>query len=355
MRIRTASDFERLLGNGYALPPYSVSFWLTRQCNLACRMCWVDQSSSGGKSRLTLDEYRAIVDQLVPFMPRVSLTGGEPLLNPIAVPLSQYIKGRGLRLSLNTNGTLLADVADTLVETGLDDISISIDGVEHEHDSIRGKKGAFRDTVEGIEAVVEAKRRRGVRWPIVRINFTIIGPNTQFMKDVFELGKEKGVDCISYQHTQFITPALIERHNQVFQSLFGQTSPNLDGFARATPEVDTEKLYETIVNLKNRVGTGFKPAPTKVNFYPELTKEQLSNYYQDPEAPIRSKCRSRWYRVDIGPEGDVTPCLSYVAGDLRVEPLLKIWNNESYRRFRRELKRAKTYPGCLRCCGLFSD
>jgi hypothetical protein len=39
-------------------------------------------------------------------------------------------------------------------------------------------------------------------------------------------------------------------------------------------------------------------------------------------------------------------------GNIKDEPLLKIFNNERYRKFRRRLQTEGLLPVCARCCGL---
>ena len=51
-----------------------------------------------------------------------------------------------------TNGSLLTEeVIAKLAATGVDEISVSIDGLEETHDRIRGEHGAFTKTVATIK------------------------------------------------------------------------------------------------------------------------------------------------------------------------------------------------------------
>jgi MoaA/NifB/PqqE/SkfB family radical SAM enzyme len=95
--------------------------------------------------------------------------------------------------------------------------------------------------------------------------------------------------------------------------------------------------------------------PFRVYTYPEMDPDDLARYYSAKPRYLKSTCCSRWSRVDIMPDGTVTPCLSYKVGNIRKESFMHIWNSSRYRDFRKKLNRQGAWPGCIRCCGLFSD
>jgi radical SAM protein with 4Fe4S-binding SPASM domain len=61
-------------------------------------------------------------------------------------------------------------------------------------------------------------------------------------------------------------------------------------------------------------------------------------------------CTAVWSVMHVGPHGDVFPCYSYNMGNVREMTVQQIWNGERYRDFRRELKAAGVFPGCVGCC-----
>ncbi|HUU57511.1 MAG TPA: radical SAM protein, partial [bacterium] len=96
-RGRVALKLERGLG-GRALPPYALSFWLTRRCNLNCEMCWVERSRNvegdayvRPERELTLAELKSVVDDVARWRPRVGITGGEPFVRRDAVDFISYV------------------------------------------------------------------------------------------------------------------------------------------------------------------------------------------------------------------------------------------------------------------------
>jgi MoaA/NifB/PqqE/SkfB family radical SAM enzyme len=289
-RARVALKLERRLGRGRALAPYAVSFWVTRRCNLNCEMCWVEHSRRlegdeylRARDELTLDELKAVVDDIARWRPRVGITGGEPFLRRDALEFIAYVKSRGLRCGVNTNGTFLARDAEALVETGLDGIMVSVD------------------------------------------EFT-------------------------FQHQWFTDRETADAQRALFAELFGRDTTYLQGFVAAEmPPVDVDALRRQVKAIKG------KNWPFTVNFYPDLDERELEPFYESPRRNFRNECFSRWLRADVFPDGTVSPCLGLDVGNVRGKPFSEIWNGPAFRRFRAELAGRGLFPGCSRCCGLFSD
>ena len=92
--------------------PLRGVFELTPRCNLDCRMCYVHlterQLQESGRTPLTGSQWKGIMAQAIDAgMLNVLLTGGETLLHPDFDDIYLYLQGRGIEISVNTNGTLL--------------------------------------------------------------------------------------------------------------------------------------------------------------------------------------------------------------------------------------------------------
>jgi MoaA/NifB/PqqE/SkfB family radical SAM enzyme len=88
--------------------------------------------------------------------------------------------------------------------------------------------------------------------------------------------------------------------------------------------------------------------------YPALDHQEMCRYYLEPSAhvgPHRAVCL--WLFTMIHPNGEVSPCEGFNAGNLNEQTLMEIWNGEKLRRFRRTLRSAGTFPVCHRCCVLY--
>ncbi len=312
-------------------------------------MCWVKADSTASDELMEYSDWCRLIDDLSAWKPRLTITGGEPLLVDFVPDLVRLAAAKGFRVNLGTNGTQLADVADDLVGSGLQDLSVSLDGPREVHDRIRGMPGVFDRVRDGIRNVIDAKRRAGSALPYVRLNCTLTKANQEVLPDVVALAEEWGVDSLSFQHLWFTTPEVLQQHNDQFREAFGQDSQGLSGFLVGDMAPDPEVLDRELGEL-GQVSSGQLP----VYVYPELDSAQMRRFYREPEYAIRRMCRSRWFRTDVMPNGDVIPCLSYVTGNVRVSQFSDIWNNGRYRQFRKRLLKG-LFPGCMRCCGLFSD
>jgi len=306
-------------------------------------MCWVEAKP---RPRLTAAEWLRLADQVRRWRPRITLTGGEPSLHPEMLELAAGVKSRGLYLSLNTNGLRLAGMSEELVALGLDDISVSLDGMAAGHDTVRGRPGAWGRTVEGIRTLLAARGGRG--WPVVRVTTVVSAENVEDLEPLHRMLADLGVDCHTLQHRWFVSPALLEAHEEEAGRRLGLDSEGLRGFLWDTP-TPVPGLREQVERLR-----GLRLGPELVSS-PDLSPEEMEAYYRSPERALRDACVSRWYRLTILPDGQATPCLGLVVGSVREQAFGSIWNGAPMRRFRRDLVAHGHLPGCLRCCGLFSD
>lgn len=312
-------------------------------------MCWVKSDDVGSDELLDYSNWCRLIDDLGTWKPRLTVTGGEPLLIDFVPDLINYAAGKGFRVNMGTNGFRLGETADELVSSGLQDLSVSLDGPRKVHDEVRGKPGVFDKVQDGIRRIMAAKKRAGSVLPYIRLNCTMTKANQESLQDVVMLAEEWGVDSLSFQHLWFTTRGILERHNRQFQQVFGQESPDLKGFLVGDLTPNPDVLIREFGELEQ---VSDRKLPVYV--YPELDSVQLRKFYRQPDYVFRKVCRSRWFRTDVMPNGDVMPCLSYVAGNVRQSSFSEIWNHDQYREFRAHLLKG-LFPGCLRCCGLFSD
>ncbi len=143
-------------------PIAELYFYLTADCNLNCRHCWIEPrhlAASASSSCLDPALFVKIIDQAVPLgLNRVKFTGGEPLFHPRIEDLIDVVKKRGLRLTVETNGTLCTrEIAEKIASVDNAFVSVSLDAANPEiHEWIRGKKGCFAETLTGIRNLTGA-------------------------------------------------------------------------------------------------------------------------------------------------------------------------------------------------------
>jgi MoaA/NifB/PqqE/SkfB family radical SAM enzyme len=351
-----AVDLERRWGRGWCLPALMVAVEPTSNCNLRCSMCprwgesgWFSVEERGAvDGQLSFVDLARLVDELRMWRPTLYVTGGEPLLSRVLVPFCAYASRQGLRLIVNTNGLLLENQAKDIVGAGVSQLIISIDGPERVHDEIRGVSGSWRRALAGIEAVQSIRGRREAL-PRIQLNCTISSSNQGRLKEVVELALDLRVDSLNFQHLAFIDEATFTAHRRAIAGLFEDEDEHryLESLVLADPGVDSGRLWTELGAIAE------SRKEMRISVSPALSREELDLYY-DPGVPgMRDRCFYPWHATRILSNGDVSPCLGYVVGNIRENRLSQIWNGEKYRHFRSLLVERGLFPGCARCCHLF--
>jgi len=169
------ADYLRY-GRGHGAPKTAgerrpIVVWnITRSCNLKCLHCYSDSDAKSYAGELDWDQCKAVVDDLAAYgVPGLLLSGGEPLAHPQVFKLADYAKGKGLRLTLSTNGTLITpDKAILLKQIGFAYVGISLDGIGATHDHFRGRQGAFDAAVNAFRHCRAAGQRVGLRLTLTK-------------------------------------------------------------------------------------------------------------------------------------------------------------------------------------------
>ncbi|MHB1697625.1 MAG: 12,18-didecarboxysiroheme deacetylase [bacterium] len=200
-----ASDALRYGRMSSKLPSHLLQFsedkkpvivWnMTRTCNLNCVHCYSQSKNLQYNNELTLEEGKAFINDISAFgSPVMLFSGGEPLMHPHFLDLCFYAKSKGMRAVISTNGTLITrELAKELKKVGLSYVGISLDGLEAVHDKFRGKKGAFKEAINGINYAKEAGIKVGLR-------FTINKRNAQEIPGIFRLLEEENVPRVCFYH-----------------------------------------------------------------------------------------------------------------------------------------------------------
>jgi 12,18-didecarboxysiroheme deacetylase len=173
-----------------------VVVWnVTRRCNLKCAHCYSKSEDLDYSGELTLDEGKALIDDLAQFgSPVILFSGGEPLVRRDIIELIRYAVQRGRRAVLSTNGTLIDEpMAEKLQNIGLSYVGISLDGLESTHDRFRGVEGSFKKVMRAIRACQSKGLKVGLRFTINKRNYTDV-------PGVFDLVEEMEIPRICFYH-----------------------------------------------------------------------------------------------------------------------------------------------------------
>jgi len=156
--------------------PLHVDIETTAKCNLSCPMCpsrHVSKVRYKEYGHMDMGLFKRIVDECVRnkvYSIRLSWRG-EVLVNPRLSECVYYAKvvKRIPSVSFLTNGSLLrGEIAEKLIDYGLDYISVSIDGMDDMYNKIRNPL-KFNDIYVNLENFRKLKKDKGARKPLVRV------------------------------------------------------------------------------------------------------------------------------------------------------------------------------------------
>ncbi|MBP3857745.1 MAG: radical SAM protein, partial [Ruminiclostridium sp.] len=124
--------------------PYLIQVFPVYACNFHCNFCLhaLDRSKHGYISDTTLMDlvlYKKCIDDMKQFPRKLKMLRfaaiGEPLLHPQITDMIAYAKQAGIADSVDivTNGSLLThELSEKLIDSGLDRLRISVDGISDE-------------------------------------------------------------------------------------------------------------------------------------------------------------------------------------------------------------------------------
>jgi AdoMet-dependent heme synthase len=175
-------------------------------CNLRCAHCWVSSPWSGNvfecrpRKEEEIDAQRLgeVLDEAIPLGLRgVKFTGGEPLSREDFPSLHRQATGRGLRVTLETNGTLdPPGLWEAFQERPPDFVALSLDFPgEEDHDRYRGVPGAWRRTVEFSRRL----SRAGVPFQLV---MSMDGPDLPRIREMAVLASSTGASSLAVNLVQ---------------------------------------------------------------------------------------------------------------------------------------------------------
>ncbi|MDP9456174.1 MAG: GTP 3',8-cyclase MoaA [Actinobacteria bacterium] len=131
---------------------------VTDRCNFRCQYCMPEDIKFQDKSHiLTLEEMLTFAEACLQLgVTKVRVTGGEPLVRRGVVWFVEQLKEMGFHdVTMTTNGYLLKENLEGLVEAGLDRINVSLDTLQPEKFKFITRRDHFEKVWEAIMAALE--------------------------------------------------------------------------------------------------------------------------------------------------------------------------------------------------------
>ena len=155
--------------------PNRMDISLTYDCNNKCHHCYLKENKNKDGT-LTTIQWKEIIDKLWEIgIPQLVFTGGEVFLKKDdIIELAEYSKK--FVCGIITNGTLItSEIAKELKRVELDWIQITLESAtESIHDEMVGRKGAWKETVQGIKNCINAEVPVSINATLTKKNCSVL-------------------------------------------------------------------------------------------------------------------------------------------------------------------------------------
>lgn len=289
--------------------PIAVTIEPTTACNLGCPECPSGlRSFTRPTGSIKSPFFKETIDALHRDLLYVSFYfQGEPFLNKGLPDMIQYAASKNIYTAVSTNAHFLDDyTARRTVESGLDRLIISVDGVTQDTYEKYRVGGSLHKVLEGASNMVKWKKVLNRKKPFLIFQFLVVKPNEHEIAAMQDMARQVGVDALWLKSAQV----------QDFENDPNGLIPTLDQYSR----------YQ-----KDRFGK------TQI-------KSKMPNH-----------CWKMWHGNVISWDGRVLPCCfdkdaAHQLGDLSNTTMAEIWKNKNYRMFRTELMQSrKNIDICANC------
>jgi MoaA/NifB/PqqE/SkfB family radical SAM enzyme len=333
--------------------PPTVSFTITNACNLRCQMCgqWSEEgylrsSPARLKQEMGLSDWKRLVDEVAAHdIHSVLLRGGEVFLFPEIIPLLEYIRRKDIFVSIDTNGTQLDRYAADLARIGNMHLTVSVDGPEEIHDSVRGMEGCLRRVRAGLEKLREEEKKTG-RTLSKSITFTISPYSYRGLGKIPEVSRSLGISSICIVPYYYIPQSVGLKYEQELRENFDCEAFSWRGFHHEESGVDIEAFGNEL--------RAYRAALAGITDYPyfPMTEEEYRTWFADAVTPVGSTaCANVEKLIDIQPTGEANFCVDfpdYSFGNVRESTIAELWNSPRAEKFR-EYRRKQPLAVCYRC------
>lgn len=183
--------------------PLYILTELNSFCNLRCKMCkHAEDSSKIERKSMPLEMFESIIKQCSELgVPSINIgTGTECTLHPNIDRIISDVKKTGaIDKFFLTNGSTLNDkLINQIFEGEFERVEISVDAATIQtYQKIR-INGNYQKLEENIDRLIEEKKRRNVKLPIIRLSFCVQDDNVEEIDMFYEKWANR-VDVIEYQ------------------------------------------------------------------------------------------------------------------------------------------------------------
>lgn len=186
--------------------PTMVKIDISPLCNLHCTICVhayprgnpdLEAQRFGGRPLMSLDQYRQIIEQIRRKASAVSLYYlGDPYIHPDVDAMCRIAADAGLSVHLNSNFSFRFsdERIEQIVRSGVTHLTVCVDGLSQEVYQRTRVGGKIDLVMSNLRRVCEARRRAGLRYPEVEVQYIRFHHNAHEVEAAERLCMEIGVD-----------------------------------------------------------------------------------------------------------------------------------------------------------------
>jgi len=212
IRIQFTLRTTRVIGY-----PYDIIIDPCNICMLHCPLCPTGiGDTSRTKAILSFRLFKKIIDEIGEYVISVNFSNwGEPLLNRHLPEMIEYCKKVKyipfVKFDTNLNVVLTKNTARRLLLSGLDLLSVSIDGVTQETYEKYRRGGDLRKVFDNLKLLIDERQKLGLEKPYIIWQFLVFKHNLHEIEEAIKIAR-KLVDAIkiasarAYTGTDVIKP-----------------------------------------------------------------------------------------------------------------------------------------------------
>lgn len=314
MKKRCCKLFECVEAAEVVKFPKVIRIEPSSTCNLNCIHCPTGTINMG-RGLMSEGIFTQILDSIKPYLSTIEVVvlyhGGEPLLNQgFEKMVSELKKTTKAKIKTVTNGMLLnTKRIEGIINAGLDEIEISLDGLNSEENNYIRKGCDFDKVAKNAHLLIEIKRNRKSKMPVVHIS------TTQFLekKDQNYQLKNESISIPQYLLEEFRSEIRAQEIESI-KSTYAMRWPDM--------KIDHKLIDEIIIT--------------------------------DNDAVDHNYCDHVMNTLTIRYNGDVVPCCydltsKLVMGNVQNQRLDQIWNSSKYQALRNSICEMKFGDLCNNC------
>jgi radical SAM protein with 4Fe4S-binding SPASM domain len=263
------------------------------------------------------------------------------MMHPRLFDMIAYAVGKNIRVTSTSNLTLLSPRrAEQCVQSGLDELNISVDSADPEtYEKIR-VRSRFTRVEQNVKLLTATRRRLASETPRTKLVAVLMRQTLAGLPDLVRLAKRWEIPEVFIQHLchDFAESSLPAEYRPMRQFVDEQTLLTHDSS-------EIHRVFDATKAVAEELGITLRLPSCEPNPHP-------------PGTPGRTRCDWPWARAYVSYQGLAMPCCMIATpdrfnfGNMAEEGVGRIWNGHAYDGFREQLS-SEDPPEICRTCSVY--